>query len=222
MGISNSKNSHHFRLTQISKYIYISPAPGKKTVYHDYDINSNLHCIKRKKINTIVCLLEGSEFTNLKILNYSHVLQHSNFELISYPISDNDIPIDTYYFHYIISMLAERIYAKQKILIHCRAGVGRSSLVTACLLLYLKYAKRYKLVELPPQTGFTQLTITKTTSEVANQSKNYSEKRKIKHTQRKLSKIIKKIQHRNSKCLKIQKQVNYLFYYNRFLHSLIL
>jgi hypothetical protein len=63
---------------------------------------------------------------------------------INYPIKDNNIPDNLSSFIFFIKQLELLIIKNRKIYIHCRAGHGRSGMVSACLLAEVKkYSPTY-------------------------------------------------------------------------------
>ena len=55
-------------------------------------------------------------------------------ELVSFPIPDRDVPDSAHDAATLARSLATRIGGGKAVAVHCRAGIGRSSLIAACIL----------------------------------------------------------------------------------------
>jgi len=58
-------------------------------------------------------------------------------EFFSVPVRDKTVPDSVELFADVARQLAERIAAGQAVAIHCRAGIGRSTTMAACVLILL-------------------------------------------------------------------------------------
>lgn len=59
-------------------------------------------------------------------------------EWFSWPIIDRQVPALSQGYLGWIEQLCQRVEAGQSLVVHCRMGVGRSSLIVACMLQQLK------------------------------------------------------------------------------------
>ena len=57
-----------------------------------------------------------------------------DFEILAFPIADFSVPVDMMGFHILIEEVARRLLSGQCVIVHCRAGIGRSGLFAASLL----------------------------------------------------------------------------------------
>ena len=81
-------------------------------------------------------MLENSEIPNL--LNAERGLcEEFGMEFFSVPVRDKTVPDSVELFADVARQLAERIAAGQAVAIHCRAGIGRSTTMAACVLILL-------------------------------------------------------------------------------------
>lgn len=88
-------------------------------------------------INCIVSLLDRSEARELGLAEEADLCRKYGMEFISYPIEDLSVPTDERTLMKLLDGLMVRLHEQKKVLIHCRAGIGRSSVVASCLLIAL-------------------------------------------------------------------------------------
>ncbi len=85
-------------------------------------------------IRTVVSLLEGNEAIELELENEEALCNSAGLHLIWYPIPDRGVPGVWAGFTELVTSLAERLRGGDSVAVHCRAGIGRSGLVGACVL----------------------------------------------------------------------------------------
>jgi protein-tyrosine phosphatase len=85
-------------------------------------------------IRTVVSLLEWDEAVELGLGNEEALCNSAGLHFISYPIPDRGVPGVRAGFAELVTSLAERLRGGDSVAVHCRAGIGRSGLVGACLL----------------------------------------------------------------------------------------
>jgi protein-tyrosine phosphatase len=88
-------------------------------------------------IRTVVSLLEWDEAIELGLRDEEALCNSAGLHFISYPIPDRGVPGVRAGFAELISTLVERLRAGDSVAVHCRAGIGRSGLVGACVLAQL-------------------------------------------------------------------------------------
>lgn len=93
----------------------------KKLLFHDVD--------------TVVSLLESSEISELGLYQESQHCQKQGIHFINYPIQDRGLPQSPSTFNRLIKRLNEKLIDGKKVVIHCRMGIGRTSMVCAALLI---------------------------------------------------------------------------------------
>ncbi|MGB3780260.1 MAG: dual specificity protein phosphatase family protein [Tunicatimonas sp.] len=94
--------------------------------------------IKRFEMNgiqTIVSLLEPHEHTELGLNNEDSFCRKYNINFINYPIPDRGLPENQQTVNQLIEELRNRIDQGQRLVIHCRMGIGRSSMISAAVLI---------------------------------------------------------------------------------------
>ena len=59
---------------------------------------------------------------------------HDAIEILVFPIADYSVPVDMSGFHGLIEEVTQRLRLGECVIVHCRAGIGRSGLFAASLL----------------------------------------------------------------------------------------
>ncbi len=86
-------------------------------------------------VNMVVSLLEKHEEVELDIEKENELCQKQNIGYINFPIKDRGVPEDVDSFLQLISTIDQSLRNDKKIVIHCRMGIGRTSMVTAGALI---------------------------------------------------------------------------------------
>jgi len=87
-------------------------------------------------IDTVVSLLEAAEIPGL-LEAETELCREFGIEFISFPVRDKTVPPSLESVANIARVLAERVSSGQGVAIHCRAGIGRSATLAACVLIWL-------------------------------------------------------------------------------------
>ncbi len=96
----------------------------------------DIHGLFELGINTIVSLLTPEETRELGLLAEAEYCQRYLIEFINFPIQDRGIPDSFEKTVLLVKRLSERLNKGKKVVVHCRAGIGRSSLIIGCVLVY--------------------------------------------------------------------------------------
>jgi protein-tyrosine phosphatase len=91
---------------------------------------------KDEGVDVIVSLLEESEIPGL-IEAERALCEEIGVEFFSFPVRDKTVPDSADTLAVIARRLADRIIAGKAVAIHCRAGIGRSTTLAACVLILL-------------------------------------------------------------------------------------
>jgi protein-tyrosine phosphatase len=92
-------------------------------------------------VNTIVSLLERSEIFELDLQEESALAESIGMKYLHFPIPDRRIPNNETEVGQFITKLVQQLDEGQSIAIHCRMGIGRSSIIAGKVLLELGYKK---------------------------------------------------------------------------------
>ncbi len=98
-------------------------------------LEDEIKSYKNFGVDVIVSLLERDEIIELELEKERNFCQEYEIEFLNFPIGDYQTPKsfeDTFNF---VKKLNDFILSGKKVAIHCRQGIGRSSLIAACLLL---------------------------------------------------------------------------------------
>jgi len=87
--------------------------------------------------HTVVSLLEPAEVTELELEAEQSFCLRSGLDFISFPIPDRGIPEGRSKMVQLVRRLRSAIVSGKRVAIHCRQGIGRSSMVAAIVLLSL-------------------------------------------------------------------------------------
>ena len=87
-------------------------------------------------IDCVVSLIEPFEIPALNAAE-SELCREFGIEFLSFPIPDKSVPPSLEAFARIVALLAERIASGHSVAVHCRAGIGRSATLAACVLVWL-------------------------------------------------------------------------------------
>jgi protein-tyrosine phosphatase len=87
-------------------------------------------------VDLVVSLLEQDEISELGLRSEADLCRASGIDFVSFPIPDRGLPSSEQKTSEIARLLADGVGNGRSIAIHCRAGIGRSSLVAACAMIY--------------------------------------------------------------------------------------
>src|SRR5262245_48657813 len=85
-------------------------------------------------IDVVVSLLGHSESLELGLDQEAVIARRSGLRFINFPIPDYGVPASSQQVFDLVLTLDELLSRGQTVAIHCRQGIGRSSLIAACLL----------------------------------------------------------------------------------------
>jgi protein-tyrosine phosphatase len=96
-------------------------------------------------IDVVVSLLEPDEITELGLQREPDLCHALGIEFISFPLPDRGVPATTCEAMALAKAIIKRLKEGKGVALHCRAGIGRSAVVAACVLV---------LLGLAPETAF--------------------------------------------------------------------
>lgn len=89
---------------------------------------------KNAGVDVVVSLLTRGEDSELGLVDERELVQLHGLTFISFPIADYNVPTSITELRQLVSNLEQSLKRGDSVGIHCRQGIGRSSLVAACVL----------------------------------------------------------------------------------------
>lgn len=97
-------------------------------------LDDELSDFRRVGVDVVVSLLTASEIRELNLMEEAAGCRAAGIEYLNFPIPDRDVPDSRVAFIAFARDVYERISRGQSVLCHCRAGIGRSSMMVVALL----------------------------------------------------------------------------------------
>jgi protein-tyrosine phosphatase len=88
-------------------------------------------------IDLVVSLLDQREVCELGLQREPDLCRANGIEFVSFPIVDRGVPESRHAALQVANSIADGVALGRSIGIHCRAGIGRSSMIAACALICL-------------------------------------------------------------------------------------
>ena len=96
---------------------------------------SEIDAWKHLGIDVVVSLLEQEEISELALQDEAALCRAHGIDFISCPIPDRGVPESGPKILRLARSLVASVQDGRSVAIHCRAGIGRSSLMAACLMI---------------------------------------------------------------------------------------
>ncbi len=103
-------------------------------------LEDEVYKLKLNKVNTVISLLEADETRELEIEREPHFCKLSNIDFLHFPIEDRKVPTDSKSFLKLINQVNQKLECGENIVVHCRMGIGRTSLIAASVLISRGYS----------------------------------------------------------------------------------
>ena len=100
-------------------------------------LDDEIKWLKIREIDCLVSLLEQSEEWELGLEDEGSICTKWGIEYINFPIRDVTTPKNENEFIQLANQLAIRIKDNKRVVIHCRMGIGRSSILAAATMINL-------------------------------------------------------------------------------------
>ena len=88
------------------------------------------------QISLVLSLLESSEQNKLGLKDEKILCEKNDIKFISYPIQDHGLPPSVQEFSQLTKSIYKEVVEGANTVIHCRAGIGRTGMVAAGVLLH--------------------------------------------------------------------------------------
>ncbi len=119
----------------------------------DDGLKDDLEDIKRSGVETLVSLLEPNEALWLGLKDEGPLAQAVGMRFLSYPILDVHVPDNAASFRSFVAGLADRLRSGDRIGVHCRGSIGRSTVTAACALIHLGWKAKDALAAIQKARG---------------------------------------------------------------------
>lgn len=142
MPLKNSRNSPlqiaEVLLGPTEGRLGLTLCPGKKDLSRswDRDLMEDMRAIRAWGASTVVTLIEDHEFSLLGVENLEQQVRDCEMDWLHLPIRDVDVPDQRFEETWVSvgDLLHTRLNQGDRILIHCRGGLGRTGLVAGRIL----------------------------------------------------------------------------------------
>ena len=104
------------------------------------DLMEEIEHWKKLKIDTVVSFLTDEENEELGLEYERMDCRREGFDFIKFPIEDRQFPDSYLKTKELVKILIDKINENKKILMHCRGGIGRVSIIAASVLSTLNNA----------------------------------------------------------------------------------
>ena len=116
-------------------------------------LKEDLATIKQSGVQTLVSLLVPMEAHWLGLGDEGPFAEEAGMRFLTYPIFDVQVPKDAHTFREFVSDLADRLRAGDRIGVHCRGSIGRSTVTAACALIHLGWKPKEALAAIQAARG---------------------------------------------------------------------
>jgi len=90
--------------------------------------------LKADGVDSLVSMLDSGEVAELELVDEERQCAEAGIEFVSAPVPDRGVPEHGQEFRAVAERLLAQVAASRTVAIHCRAGIGRSSLLVATIL----------------------------------------------------------------------------------------
>lgn len=129
------------KICDCSGVIGVTFCPGKHDWYGEWarDLDEDLDAIRGWGADVVVTLIEDHEFDLLRVRDLPHGVAKRGMTWHHLPIEDVSIPDGRFeeQWQFVGAELCHRLRKGQRVLVHCRGGLGRAGTVAARLLIEL-------------------------------------------------------------------------------------
>jgi protein-tyrosine phosphatase len=91
--------------------------------------------LQRAGIDVVVSALTAAENEELGLVEESRFCQSRAIEFLSFPIEDRSVPNSSAEFSELVNSVTDSLRKGKAVAVHCRAGIGRSSMIVASALI---------------------------------------------------------------------------------------
>ena len=100
-------------------------------------LEDELKHFQQSGVDILVSALESSESLELELQQEAQLCAQAGMDFLSFPIVDRNVPDSMKSFTGFTRRLSQELTSGKTIMIHCRQGIGRSSLLAAGVMVHL-------------------------------------------------------------------------------------
>jgi protein-tyrosine phosphatase len=133
---------------------------GTEALYRRH-LAKDLAVLKASGCTTLVTLVEKHELTRAKVgvQNFFNSVKAAGINAVWYPILDLSAPRPSSV-RPVINRLVSRIRTGEKVVVHCRAGLGRTGAIVGAILVEMGYSARFAIEHIREHRKGTIQTLT--------------------------------------------------------------
>jgi protein-tyrosine phosphatase len=127
-------------LVNVAGRLSLTLCPGRKGRSYDgrthyaHDLGRDVEALRAAGVTLVVSLLEGHEYADLDVLDLGRLVARAGILRIQVPVPDGGLPPDETLFAGAVHHAASAMRHRGHVVVHCRAGLGRSGLFAGCVL----------------------------------------------------------------------------------------
>ncbi|MFT5821566.1 MAG: protein-tyrosine phosphatase [Crocinitomix sp.] len=120
-------------------------------------LSDEIAYLKQYEVDHVVSLLESHEMAELELEMERTYCEQQDISYSNFPIVDCAVPYNIEAFNAFVEKLVEEVKNGNKIVVHCRMGIGRTSTLVATILIKLglfkadvfEYLSEIRTLEVP-------------------------------------------------------------------------
>ncbi|HZJ43097.1 MAG TPA: dual specificity protein phosphatase family protein [Pyrinomonadaceae bacterium] len=97
-------------------------------------LSAELRSLREQGVDIVLSLLRSEEEVELDIVEEKSLCAENELVFRSFPIIDRAVPESRSTVLELANSLLQELQSGKNVAIHCRAGIGRASLIAACVL----------------------------------------------------------------------------------------
>lgn len=98
-------------------------------------LEDEIRSLRDAGVDVVISLLEPHEVAELEIAEEPAFCQRCEISFLSFPIRDRTVPRSKEEALTFASSILDRLRSGKNVVVHCRGGIGRSSVIAACILM---------------------------------------------------------------------------------------
>jgi protein-tyrosine phosphatase len=98
-------------------------------------LEDEISSLKQSGVDALISLLENHENHELDLEREEACCENAGILFLSYPIRDRCIPSSGPKTRQLAQVILDLLRAGKNVAIHCRGGIGRSSVIAACVMM---------------------------------------------------------------------------------------